>query len=120
MLGFFRKKHFQNYNELLCRGIKFSLIFDESKYNVFELSELKKRKIVSKSLKKCKNSLKFSDFLKNIVYSNPSYFSFDQDKKATIEIEKQAKFLIADFNFLTDEIAPNFKLKVEQNDDTFD
>ena len=41
----------------------------------------------------------YTNLLFNLIYLNFAYICFDQDKKSTLETQKQANFIISDQSF---------------------
>ena len=97
-IGFGRKLKFQNYKSLINNNIRF--IFATDNFESIGLENFKKSilfqksKIISKVLKNDKTLQNFTNILYNLIYSNPAYICFDQDKKMSLETQKQASFVI--------------------------
>ena len=98
-IGIFRRKKFQNLKSLKKNKIR--LLFSLNNYSEFEINNIKKSsffakcKFNSKMLKNYKNIEKNTNLLGDLFYSNFAYICFDQDKKAILETEKQANFIIS-------------------------
>lgn len=106
----FRKKKFQNIKSLIENDIRF--IFASGGYECFGIENFKNStffkncKFDSKVLKNKENIEKFTILLNKMVYSNPAYVCFDQDKKETLETQKKANFIISEnsiFDYLKEE-----------------
>ncbi len=103
-IGVSRNKEFQNFKELLKNEIKFLIKLSE--FSELELNNFKS----SPFFKKCKYSLKmlkndkfvkdFTILLHNLIYLNFAYICFDHDKKATLETQKQANFIVSEISIL--------------------
>lgn len=106
-IGFSRKRKFQNYKNLLKNDIRF--MFASNNYDsiaIKNLSIFDKCEFNSKVLKNGKNELNFTTLLYKLIYLNPAYICFDQDKKSILETQKQANFIISEnaiFEFLKDD-----------------
>ena len=122
-IGFSRKNKFQNFKSLLKNEIRF--VFASSGYEFFGIENFKNSTLfmncnfVSKVLKNKENIANFTTLLSKMIYSNPAYIFFDQDKKETLETQKQANFIISEnsfFDYLKDdkEIVKNIYIEGEK------
>ena len=122
-IGFSRKKKFQNFKSLLKNEIRF--IFVSGGYECFGIENFKNStlfmnsKFALKVLKNEENIAKFTILLNKMIYLNPAYIFFDQDKKETLETQKQANFIISEnsfFDFLKEdkEIVKNIYVEGEK------
>ena len=122
-IGFSRKKKFQNFKSLLKNEIRF--IFVSGGYECFGIENFKNSTLFMNSnfalkvLKNEENIAKFTTLLNKMIYSNPAYIFFDQDKKETLETQKQANFIISEnsfFDFLKEdkEIVKNIYVEGEK------
>lgn len=108
-IGTNRKRRFQNFKNLLKNEIRF--VLNSNKFlelginNLINSSFFRKCNFNSKMLKNDKSFKNFTILLYNLIYSNFAYICFDQDKKAILETQKQANFIISEdtiFNVLLD------------------
>lgn len=109
-IGFARKNKFQNIKSLIDNNIRF--IFASGGYEYFGIENFKNSvffkncNFVSKVLKSEENIKNFTILLNKLIYSNPAYVFFDQDKKETLETQKKANFIISEnsiFEYLKEE-----------------
>ena len=103
-IGFGRRSKFQNFKNLLKNEIRF--VFASNDFENFGIENLKNSIYFKESnfnVKVLKNEELLSNFttlLYKFIYSNTSYVFFDQDKKETLETQKQANFIIAENSIL--------------------
>lgn len=101
-IGASRKNKFQNFDSLLKNEIRF--ISSSNKLSEMGLNNFKNSAFFTKSnfntkmLKNDKNISNYTTLLYNLIYSNFAYICFDQDKKATLETQKQANFIISEIS----------------------
>ena len=101
-IGVARKNKFQNFDSLIKNGIRF--VFTSNKLLELGVKNFKnsafftKCDFNSKMLKNNKIIANYTNLLYNFIYSNYAYICFDQDKKATLETQKQANFIISDIS----------------------
>lgn len=101
-IGVSRKNKFQNFVSLIKNGIRF--VFSSNKLlelgvnNFKNSSFFKKCDFNSKMLKNNKIITNYTTLLYNFIYSNYAYICFDQDKKAILETQKQANFIISEIS----------------------
>jgi len=99
-IGFSRIKKFKNIKDLLKNGIRF--IFASGGFENFGIENFvnsvffKESNFSSKVLKNEENIANFTILTSKLIYSNPAYICFDQDKKETLETQKKANFIISE------------------------
>ncbi len=98
-IGLSRKLKFQNFENLIKNQIRFVYYLNDFRYLGLDIyknsSFFQKCKFNLKMLKNNKSFNNFTFLIQNIIYSNFAYICFDQDKKASLETQKQANFIIS-------------------------
>lgn len=101
-IGVSRKNKFQNFDSLIKNGIRF--VFSSNKLLELGVNNFKNSSFFtkcdfnSKMLKNNKIITNYTTLLYNFIYSNYAYICFDQDKKAILETQKQANFIISEIS----------------------
>ena len=99
-IGLFRKSKFHNYKSLIKNDIRFVFANNNIEIMGFDIfknfPKIDNRYFLSKMLKNDKNLTNFTTLLFKLIYLNPAYICFDQDKKAILETQKQANFIVSE------------------------
>jgi len=101
-IGLSRKRRFQNFKNLLKNEIRF--VLSSNKFLELGINYLinsaffRKCNFNSKMLKNDKTFINFTILLYNLIYSNFAYICFDQDKKAVLETQKHANFIVSEIS----------------------
>ena len=101
-VGLTRRKKFHNFKSLLKNEIRFlssSNSFEQTGIeNIKNSAFFTKCNFGLKMLKNDKIIANFTNLIYKLIYSNFAYICFDQDKKATLETQKQANFIVSEIS----------------------